>query len=53
MFYFPYFIWPKIKILKQEDMQCMYEYYATLRGVRGIILAMEKQYVLHILSVCL
>jgi hypothetical protein len=46
------FIWPKIvKILEQQDMSCMY--YVTLRGVRGIIVAVEKQCVLHILSVCL
>ena len=50
LFYFPCFIWPKIvKILKQQDVPCMYD--VTWRGIRGIIVAVEKQCVLHILSV--
>jgi len=35
----------------QQDMQCKYN--VTLRRVRVLIFDVEKQWVLHILSVCL
>jgi len=36
---------------EKKDMQCMYN--VTSRCVRTIIVAAEKQLVLHILNVCL
>jgi len=42
----PAFAWKEL----QQDRQCTYN--VTLRRVRTTIIAMEKQYVLHILSVC-
>jgi hypothetical protein len=39
------------KIHIKQDRQCMYN--VTLKYIRATIVAVEKQYVLYILSVCL
>jgi hypothetical protein len=40
----------KIKTFYEQDRQCTYN--VTLRRVRETMVAMEKQYVLHVLCVC-
>ena len=42
---------PQIKQKKQQDRQCMYT--RTLRPICATIVAVEKQWVLHNLSVCI